>query len=295
METPIILSVVPVSATVCANTEIPVQILLRTGADAVNAAQATLKYDPALIRVRTVSTGGSLFRFWPVQPTVDAAKGTVVFAGGLPTPGFTGENGLLLTVVIEPLKPDTRTQLVWAGGSQVFFNDGQGTAALHSVRNAALRIAPERAQVCLAPLGTPAVAPDTTPPEPFDVVIAQSEKAFDGKYFASFYAYDSQSGISRYEVRENNDSWSIQQSPYALRHQTGDVVLTVKAIDTAGNERIASTSAHFAVPKAFDTGPWWFWLIVFLVALAALGRALQKRKQRKEERQKTELILPASN
>ena len=257
------------------------RITLGVHGEAVNAAQGTLHYDPSAVQVVSIRTGGSLFRFWPVSPAVDRESGTITFTGGLPTPGFAGSDALLFTVNIIPLKAGTFPALTWDASSQVLLNDGAGSPATVQFVNADLHVTSATAAVCIAPRQTPLVAADTTPPEPFDVVITRTPNAYDGRYFASFYAYDAGSGISRYDVQENGAKWQTATSPYVLHQQTGDVVLFVRAIDVAGNARTASASLH-VVPSPVPSGthpfgPWWFWLIALFAALAGIGRILSMR------------------
>ena len=110
------------------------------------------------------------------------------------------------------------------------------------------------------------------------MAIARSDDAFQGKFFASFYAFDTESGIDHYELRENGDGWVRAWSPYILETQSGDVLLEVKAIDVAGNERIASTSAHLQIASAAHWGPWWFWLVILLAIGVTVWRILKRVK-----------------
>jgi len=89
---------------------------------------------------------------------------------------------------------------------------------------------------------------DATPAEPFEPKIGKDPSMFEGKYFLSFLAIDKSSGIDHYEVREEKidlfgtakvSGWEVNKSPYLIKDQTLGSLVKVKAVDRAGNERIA--------------------------------------------------------
>jgi len=86
---------------------------------------------------------------------------------------------------------------------------------------------------------------DKTPPEPFELAIAQDPTSFEGKYFLSFYTTDKMSGIDYFEIKEGKEDSKRITSPYVLEDQTLRSKIVVKAVDKAGNERIA----EFVPPK----------------------------------------------
>ena len=86
---------------------------------------------------------------------------------------------------------------------------------------------------------------DTKAPEEFTPKIGQDSSVFEGKYFLSFYTTDKMSGTDHYEISEikdkqqDKDNWKVVKSPYVLEDQTLNSIIKVKAVDKAGNERIA--------------------------------------------------------
>lgn len=102
-------------------------IMVKTGPAAINAAEVQLTFDTTKVRIESVSTEGSMLRFWvPGQPTFSNEKGTVSFIGGLPNPGFTGE-GKIGSVVVTPLSAGQQT-ISFKTTTQALLNDGFGTA-----------------------------------------------------------------------------------------------------------------------------------------------------------------------
>ena len=83
---------------------------------------------------------------------------------------------------------------------------------------------------------------DTLPPEPFEITIGQNPSIFAGQYFLTFAAVDKTSGIDHFEILETRKSkgkWERGESPYLLKDQSLTSIIKVKAVDKAGNERIA--------------------------------------------------------
>lgn len=89
---------------------------------------------------------------------------------------------------------------------------------------------------------------DRTPPLPFEPVRDHVAELFGDDWFVSFVAQDMESGIERYEVAEwpgpplNDTSglaWEVTQSPHLLKDQSLMSSVYVRAIDRAGNIRLA--------------------------------------------------------
>ena len=79
---------------------------------------------------------------------------------------------------------------------------------------------------------------DSTPPEPFEIRLGQDTEAYSGKKFLSFFTEDKTSGMSYYEVNETGE-WKIVSSPYILENQNNKNNIQIRAVDRAGNERVA--------------------------------------------------------
>lgn len=100
---------------------------------------------------------------------------------------------------------------------------------------------------------------DDIPPEEFEPKIGQNPAVFEGKYFLSFATQDKTSGVDHYEVIEEPrknvlenfiinllkkesevpEKWKVAKSPYLLEDQSLQSKILVKAVEKAGNERIA--------------------------------------------------------
>lgn len=128
---------------------------------------------------------------------------------------------------------------------------------------------------------------DTVPPEDFFPQIGKDEFISEGKYFVSFAAKDKTSGVDYYEASEIDDwgifdfininkknlVWRKASSPYLLADQSLKSKILIKAVDKAGNERIAKV-----VPPNktvyWQTGV----LLLILVILAGAIVVFKKKK-----------------
>lgn len=109
----------PASGTYQVGKTFSINLAVRSEQQAVNAAEATLKFDPTIIRVKSVSKSGSIFTLWPVEPNFSNSAGTITFTGGSPN-AYKGSSGRIITIVFEALKE---------GKATVNFTDGRALAA----------------------------------------------------------------------------------------------------------------------------------------------------------------------
>jgi len=102
---------------------------------------------------------------------------------------------------------------------------------------------------------------DTTLPEEFKPEIGRDPTIFEGKYFLSFATTDKTSGVDYYEVKEGKRDFKKVKSPYLLEDQSLKSKIVVKAIDKAGNEKIA----QIIPPK--KSFPYWIIPIIFILTV----------------------------
>lgn len=127
----------------------------------INAVEATLKFDPTVLSVVSVSKTGSAFTLWTVEPTFSNTAGTVTFGGGSQTPFSAASN--LFSVTWRAVKDGAGS--VSFNNASVLLNDGQGTDVYQSSSPASFTI-------------TQATAPTPTPttPTPTPVVEEKEDK-----------------------------------------------------------------------------------------------------------------------
>jgi len=196
-------------------------VKIDTVVEDVNALEGTLIL-PESMRINEIQTGNSVILFWITTP--EQVGNTITFAGITPG-GFTGAYPVFTIHGIF-----TKEDLEQAHFKSVLAlkNDGTG----------------ESVPVTMS-LSFVAFKDDTELPEEFTPTIATDPNIFDGKYFLVFATQDKGSGISRYETREGRWGWFKEvESPYLLKYQKLNRDVYVKAIDNAGNERIALVPAR---------------------------------------------------
>ncbi|MDP2648041.1 MAG: cohesin domain-containing protein [Candidatus Yanofskybacteria bacterium] len=122
-------------------------VRMNTGGSAVNAAEGSIVFNASKIEVVSISKAGSVFSLWTTEPVYSNAEGTIEFGGGLTSPGYTGSNGLILTMTFRGTSATTinnATHISIVSGA-ILANDGQGTNILTSLGRSSWFIDPRGA------------------------------------------------------------------------------------------------------------------------------------------------------
>jgi hypothetical protein len=251
-------------------------VQLDTQGQNINAMQANLTFDPSAFAVTDVSDGGSIVNFWVQSPAFSDASGTVSFAGIIPG-GETVASGTVVTITIVPRTLGANAQFALASG-QALLNDGNGTPANFSFVSAPFPLVPGH----VAP-----PAGDTQAPDSFTPQIARDPNIFRGDYFVAFSTTDQGSGIARYDVIEvaagtkvvTSSPWAEGvSSPYRLQDQLLSSDVYVRAMDKAGNFRIAEVPAEHAPGRAVAVADW-IEIALGLVMLSLIGIWIARRQR----------------
>lgn len=146
------------------NTTFTVRVAVNSDGQSINAAEGTLKFNPAELSVISVNRSTSVFNLWVTEPTFSNSAGTVTFSGGSPT-GYNGNGGTVFTVTFKTLTAGT-SKLTFSSGA-VLANDGRGTNVLSAMNGGTYTVSAvanePAAEVIeyVAPANTPA-APKVT-------------------------------------------------------------------------------------------------------------------------------------
>lgn len=116
----------------------------------INAVEASLKFDPSVMSVVSVSKDGSAFSLWTVEPTFSNSAGTITFGGGSPSPFSATSN--IVNITFRALKEGAGS--VSFASASVLAADGQGT---NVYQNSAA------ANFTIAAASTPTPTPTPTP------------------------------------------------------------------------------------------------------------------------------------
>jgi hypothetical protein len=201
--------------------------------ESINALEGTFSFPKEKLTLTEIRKGNSIVTFWVDEPK--EVDGGVRFSGIIPG-GYTGVNRSLFTLVFEVQREGVGTATLI--DSRALLHDGEGSTASLTFTPLELIFLPRDGEQKTIPVLT-----DTEPPETFQPTIATDPSIFDGHYFLAFATQDKGSGIDHYEVAETRGwfpwGWRETESPYLLSDQklTSDVY--IKAIDEAGNERVA--------------------------------------------------------
>ncbi len=275
--------------------------------ECVNAVDGVISYSDNIIPV-DISLGQSIFPVWVESPVINKENHTITFAGGIPNgycgrvPGDPQLTNKLLEIIF-------RAPGLQVGGSEnsnvaevtfdpqttVYLNDGFGTQQNPRVLPASFTLAGIVGGEILDPWRT-AVLADDVPPEPFSITLDRQETSFNGKYYISFNTSDKQTGISHYEIMEEQldtnsffnfgdaaAPWVTTRSPYVLEDQSLSSTVYVRAIDKAGNEYVATLPSRNTSHKiSIDT---WYAVgagaltFVCVILLVTVVRYIKKRRR----------------
>jgi hypothetical protein len=246
---------------VAANGTVSVDVMIDTEHIPINAVEGEVSYDAALFQVSEIRDGGSVINFWIQKPAAD--KGTISFAGITPG-GITSGEQRLFTIVLRATAVGNDTLSFSA--VHLLHDDGTGSEVPVHLQSHPIAVTNAEAR------SEPAVV-DTVQPEDFMPSIAQHPDLFDGDYAVVFATVDKDSGIDHYEIREGLlGAYVDAESPHLLKHQTLTKPIYVKAVDNAGNERVAMIPAQHATP-------WYEQYILFAILCAALGVLMLAKKK----------------
>ena len=153
-----------------------VQLKVNTGGVAINAADGTLIFDPDKLEVKKISKTNSVFSLWVQEPVFSNSVGTVSFAGGKPSPGFTGAAGTIINITFKARTSGT-ANVTFASGS-VLADDGKGTNILANMGSGSYRLTVK--QITPLPVDeeeyVPPVVPGQTPVAPVVSSLTHSDE-----------------------------------------------------------------------------------------------------------------------
>ncbi|MDO8676684.1 MAG: hypothetical protein Q7K16_03500 [Candidatus Azambacteria bacterium] len=123
----------PESDVISQFSEKTIAIKVFPGGEAINAVNATIKYDPQTVEVLDIITTNSFCdpSFF-LEKEIDKEKGEVRITCGIPNPGFSDAIGTVAELLVQPLGLQA-ISLEFSEETQVLANDGLGTNVLRTV------------------------------------------------------------------------------------------------------------------------------------------------------------------
>ncbi len=251
-----------------------VDLYLNPSNEDINAVEGKIVIPENLLAVSEVLEGDSIVSLWMKRPTLEDGK--IVFSGVIPG-GFKGaidpfkegyQPGKILSLILKT-KIDGQG-FISIESAKTLLDDGQGTETKLSIINYQFSISQEAPTVTgLLPIKDP------DPPELFEPTLARSPDIFDNQWFLVFVAQDKGSGIARYELQETEnkqpeDAWIKAESPYLLKDQQLNSYVYVKAVDKAGNERVAVVFPQDNPRDAIFRYDNYYFRVILLLGVAAI-------------------------
>lgn len=144
------------------NQSFSVTVRVNTEGQAINAVQGSIVFDSQKAEVTSISKSGSIFNLWTQEPTYSNTDGTIEFEGGLPSPGYSGAAGSIITISFKTKTATTvngYTDINLVSGA-ILANDGQGTNILTNLGKLSLTVTPINGSS--APATTPSASGTTT-------------------------------------------------------------------------------------------------------------------------------------
>ena len=253
----------------------------------INAAHVELTYPKDSLRAVDFGKGGSIFPLFAEEPVLDTEHGLVTFSGGVPggycgriegDPGLSNTLGRVVFTVTNSSAKKVSVDI--STHSLVYLNDGFGTSVSPKVTSAAISLAATPTQKENPWLAQ--VKSDTILPEPFDVEVQSTKGVFSGHYYLVFSTEDKQSGVDHYELLEHA-GWKTVTSPYEVRDASLLQQLRLKAVDKAGNERIANFSPEKIPARQYSVeGYIPLSIIGILLLLAIFTKMLLDRRAKRD-------------
>jgi len=255
-----------------------VEVFLNTSNNEnVNAFEMNIEYPPEFLKLSEWSNGNSIINLWIKEPK--DKEGIFSFQGIIPG-GYSGKNGLLMTLYFQGIKEGT-AEIKIKNNSKVLLNDGLGTPAKNSFLPATINIRISEEE-------SPKFEfTEKIPPEPFTPIISCADEIYNGKYFLVFSTQDKNSGISYYEISEGNRPFEIAKSPHLLKNQKLNEDIRIRAVDKAGNVRMEIIPTE-EIKKKDEFKETLFFGVLFLLAiiLVIFAKCLYNKNRKTKNKHK---------
>lgn len=217
-----------------------VEVELDTQGVALNAIQGTIAFlgtGADMVTSVLIETGDSIVSLWPIVPVYSGKDKVIQFTGGS-MEAFPSKGTLFrMRIFSTGSAPLT---LSWIGGN-AYRNDGQGTEEAVSSRSLVLSLTQSTPDIISA------ASSDSAPPYFDALYVSRDDDVMNGNYFLSFHAMDALSGISHYEVVEDQVTTRIERDDvYVLRDQERMSKVVVIAYDQAGNSVSVKVPTKYA-------------------------------------------------
>lgn len=247
-----------------------VSVLFNTEGESINAADIEINFDQKLLSFAGYKETEGVLGFWIERPRLE--NGRIHLAGVIPggvtgsyNPNKKGQQPVSLAKITFIAKSLGTANLSFFK-SQVLKNDGLGTELSHTKMKDFVVVYSKTeeplekptVEPTNLPTDAPKVSKDTENPTTLTLDYFESNLFLRIPSIISFYAYDADSGIERYEIKIENKDWQRAESPYSIGESLFKRQIVLRAYDYAGNYKDAS----IIVPGSIT-----LWILIVFVLL----------------------------
>jgi len=278
------------SSTISVGSTMTFSVLVNSGGVAVNNAEGVIKFSPEFFSVTSVSKSGSVFSLWVEEPSFSNSSGTISFNGGVPTPGFTGASGRVISFTVKAKKAGQASFSF--DSASVRANDGLGTDVLSSKSGTTIEVTtPTKKEV--EPVKESKPKPETKTPIEAPVIIPaivsspqvslSAENIYKGGSVTVFGKSDYPGEHVNLTLKSNGKlvgQHSLQVSPdgfFSIMINkvkvTGTIDISAQNVLSGGEVSEFSSIAHLTVTdkNLVKLSVNIFWIITLLVFILILG------------------------
>ena len=263
----------------------PVDLKINVESSCVNTIEAQILFPSGYLQAIDFIFGDSIINLWidkPSRENIDDINktGKLYLAGGTPggycgkIPGDPGESNTIARIIFKVpslIVSDRNIEdvsITFGSSTRALLNDGFGTPDKLILGEAEINMLHTKSNATED--WREVINSDKIPPEPFVIELQSNSNIYNGQYYIDFFTTDKQSGVEYYEILEKRPdeavgkrpirsvfdylfgykkeplNWKRGEIPYLLEDQSLKSVISVKAEDKAGNERVV----EFVPPKS---------------------------------------------
>lgn len=123
----------PESGSYAIGDEFSISVNINTDGELVNVVEGDVSFNTKDLEIVELSQEGSILDFWNIEPTYDEKKGTVTFAGGIPS-GYVGDDGTVFSITFKALS-NVSSRVRFLAGAAILASDGYGTNILKELNS----------------------------------------------------------------------------------------------------------------------------------------------------------------
>lgn len=273
------LSISPSASNVFVGNTFIVKINVNTLSKSINNAEGIIQFPADMLEVLSMNKISSIFYLWVEEPSFSNSTGKITFNGGVPDPGFVGQNGNILSITFKAKKQGTASVVFTSG--IVRENDGLGTDIINKLTGATFYIKKAVTPITPTPIPTPVLTPVPEVLQPLPIpkapeIMASIKDGVTSIVGSSgypqaqvFITFVSQEGIKILVlgVADINGNFNILV-PNSLKPDSYAVIATMTKEDKTNSE--ASNAIIVKIGNMIFNIAWEMWLFIIIMIILIL-------------------------